>query len=201
MTKKTINEGSPLMAKAMQMAYELNDNYLATMISDRYGYYMYAFEKTELDVMYTMNACESYEQIHLWPAFIYYEYIRLSGMLWYVREYAGSIQYALKAIKALNAQTYRDNPDKDVNVISCYNTIALSYKNMHLFDSAFLYLQKGLDIERKIGNSVWTGTISGNMAQIYFEQQGYAKSLPLFEMDYTYSNRGGDYGSAANSLQ
>ena len=199
--KKTVNEVTPLMAKAMHLAYELNDNYLAAMVSDRYGDYMYAFEKTELDVMYTMNACELYDQIHLWPAFIYYDYMRLSSMLWYVREYAGSIQYALKAINVLNAQTYDDNPYKDMNMISCYNTIALSYKNMHLFDSAFLYFQKGLDIERKIGHPVWKGIISGNIAQIYFEQEGYAKALPLFEMDYATSNKGGDYGSAANSLQ
>ena len=199
--KKTVNEVTPLMSKAMHLAYELNDNYLAAMVSDRYGDYMYAFENTELDVMYTMNACELYDQIHLWPAFIYYDYMRLSSMLWYVREYAGSIQYALKAINVLNAQTYNDNPYRDMNMISCYNTIALSYKNMHLFDLAFLYFQKGLDIERKIGHPVWKGIISGNMAQIYFEQEGYAKALPLFEMDYATSNKGGDYGSAANSLQ
>ncbi|MDE3182230.1 MAG: hypothetical protein KGM16_02315 [Bacteroidota bacterium] len=199
--KKTANEINSFMSKALQQAYESNDNSLVAGVSIHYGFYTSVLLETNLSVMYLMNASELYEKIGHPPDSIYKAYMILSRLLWKVKEYESSSKYALKAINALKTQTYKDNPDRDVNIIDNYNTIALCYKNRHLYDSAFFYFQKGLDIEKKINNPDWKGIISDNMAQIYFEQGSYLKALPLFLMDYTYSKQRGDFDNAANSLQ
>jgi DNA-binding CsgD family transcriptional regulator len=199
--KKNVNDISSLMLKALQQAYESNDTYLAAGVSILYGYYMSDFLETDLAVMYLMNASELYEKAGNPPDSIYYAYMTLSGLLWKVKEYESSIHYASKAINALKPQTYKQNPERDIDIISTYNTIALCYKNRHLYDTAFFYFQKGLDIEKKINNPTWEGLISGNMAQIYFVQGSYQKALPLFMMDYTNSLQRREYDNAANSLQ
>ena len=199
--KKTANEISSLMSMALQQAYESNDNSLVAGVSINYGFYMSSLLETDLSVMYLMNASELYEKIGHPPDSIYNAYMILSRLLWKVKEYESSSKYAFKAINALKSQTYKQNPERDIDIIGTYNTIALCYKNRHLYDSAFFYFQKGLDLEKKINYPDWKGIILDNMAQIYFEQGGYLKALPLFLMDYTYSKRRGDYDNAANALQ
>jgi len=199
-SEEVVNEVSQLMEKAMHFTYELNDDYLEAMVSGRYGFLMSLTNKTELSVMYMMNSAELYDKIQLTPPFTY-DYIYLSGMLWYIREYKSSIKYGLKTIGYLNIEDYNDNPYKDLNIISCYNTIALSYQKIQKLDSAYIYYQKGLDMAKKINSPVWKGIISGNIGQIFYAKKDYKSALPLFEMDYTNSTVAGEYDNAANSFQ
>ncbi|HSN10246.1 MAG TPA: hypothetical protein VLS85_14495, partial [Hanamia sp.] len=164
--KKTANEISSWMSKALQQAYESNDNSLVAGVSINYGFYMSVLLETDLSVMYLMNASELYEKIGHPPDSIYRAYMILSRKLWKVKEYKSSSKYAFKAINALNMQTYKYNPNRDIDIIDTYNTIALCYKNRHLYDSALIYFQKGLDLEKKINNPDWKGIILDNMAQI-----------------------------------
>jgi len=198
--EEVVNEVCQIMEKAMHLTYELNDDYLEALVSGRYGFFLSQINKTELSVMYMMNSAELYDKIQLIPPFIY-DYISLSGMLWYIREYNSSIKYGLKTIGYLNMEDYKDNPYKDLFMISCYNTIALSYQKTQKLDSAFVYYQKGLDIAKKINSPVWEGIISGNIGQIYYAKKDYKSALPLFEMDYTNSTSAGEFDNAANSLQ
>lgn len=197
---EVVNEVSQLMEKAMHLTYELNDDYLEAMVSGYYGSFMYALNKTELSVMYMMNSAELYDKIHLTPPYAY-DYISLSGMLWYIREYRNSIKFSLKTIGFLSTADYKDDAYKDVYTISCYNTIALSYQKMEMLDSAFVYYQKGLDIAKRIHSPIWEGIISGNIGQIYYAKKDYKTALPLFELDYVNSNTEGEFDNAANSLQ
>ncbi len=185
-----------LLSKAMLLAYETNDDYLAAMVSGMYGNYMYVLDETELAGMYMMNSADLYDKINLVAPFAHY--VILGEMLWRVREYEKSIKYSQKAISILNAS---NSEHKDTYTMTCCNTIALAYHRMERYDSAFFYYNKALEVEKKINNLPWKGIISGNMAQINFAQGNYSAALPLFEMDYSISKEKKIYDNAANSLQ
>lgn len=185
-----------LLSKAMQIAYETNDDYLTSMVSGMYGNYMYVLEETDLAVMYMMYSAELYDKINLAAPFG--NYVILGEMLWRVREYEKSIKYSEKAINVLNTS---NSEFKDNYTMTCNNTIALAYHRMGQYDSAFVYYRKALEVENKINNLPWKGIISGNMAQIYFAQENYTAALPLFDLDYNISKEKEIYDNAANSLQ
>ena len=185
-----------LLSKAMQIAYETNDDYLTAMVSGKYGNYMYVLEETDLAVMYMMYSAELYDKINLAAPFG--NYVILGEMLWRVREYEKSIKYSEKAINVLNTS---NSEFKDSYTMTCNNTIALAYHRMGQYDSAFVYYRKALEVENKINNLPWKGIISGNMAQIYFAQENYTAALPLFDLDYNISKEKKIYDNAANSLQ
>ena len=88
-----------LLSKAMQLAYETNDDYLTAMVSGMYGNYMYVLEETDLAVMYMMYSAELYDKINLPAQFS--NYVVLGEMLWRVREYEKSIKYSENAINVL----------------------------------------------------------------------------------------------------
>ena len=48
---------------------------------------------------------------------------------------------------------------------------------------------------------MWTGIVTGNMAQIYYAQKKYDTAYPVFINDYKTSKDSGYYDNAANSLQ
>ena len=185
-----------LLSKAMQIAYETNDDYLTAMVSGKYGNYMYVLEETDLAVMYMMYSAELYDKINLAAPFG--NYVILGEMLWRVREYEKSIKYSEKAINVLNTS---NSEFKDSYTMTCNNTIALAYHRRGQYDSAFVYYRKALEVEKKINNLLWKGIISGNMAQIYFAQENYTAALPLFDLDYNISKEKEIYDNAANSLQ
>ena len=189
-------EVKKLLSKAMQLAYETNDDYLIAMVSGKYGNYMYGLEETDLAVMYMMNSAELYDKIKLSAPFTHY--VILGEMLWRVREYDKCIRYSQKALSVLNASS---NDLKDYYNMTCSNTIALAYHRLGQYDSAFIYYSKALEAERKVDNPPWIGIISGNMAQIYYAQGKYTAALPLFIMDYRISKEKEFYDNAANSLQ
>ena len=190
------DEVKKLFSKAMQLAYETNDDYLTAMVSGRYGNIMYNLGETELAVMYIVNSAELYDKINLQAQFG--NYVVLGEMLWRVREYEQSIKFSKKAINVLMTS---NSESKDSYTMTCNNTLGLAYHRMGQYDSAFLYYGKALEVEKKVNNPTWKGIISGNMAQIYFAQGNYTTALPLFEMDYNISKEKEFYDNAANSLQ
>ena len=185
-----------LLSKAMQLAYETNDDYLTAFVSSIYGNCMYAMEETELAVMYMMNSADIYDKIKLAASYIHY--VILGEMLWRVREYEKSIKYSQKAINVLNSSKVEY---QDYYKMTCYNTVALSYHKLGQYDSGFLYYEKALAKQHIIHTPGWDGIISGNMAQIYYAQGKYTTALPLFIMDYSISKENEFYDNAANSLQ
>ena len=189
-------EVKKVLSTAIQLAYEINDDYLIALVSGKYGNYMYVLDETDLAVMYMMNSAELYDKINLAAPFA--NYVVLGEMLWRVREYEKSIKYSEKAISVLNIS---NSELKESYTMTCSNTIALAYHRMGQYDSAFLYYRKALEAEKKINNLPWKGIITGNMAQIHYAQGNYTAALPLFEMDYSISKEKEFYDNAANSLQ
>ena len=184
------------LSKAMQLAYETNDDYLTAFVSGLYGNYMYSMDETELAVMYLMNSADVYDKIKV--AASYNQYVILGEMLWRVREYEKSIKYSQKAIDVLNSFKV---DDRVYYKMTSYNTVALSYHRLGQYDSAFQYYEKALAVQHIIHTAGWDGIISGNMAQIYYVQGKYTTALPLFMMDYRISKEKEFYDNAANSLQ
>lgn len=191
-------EISRLLEEAMQHAFIADDDYLAAYVSSEYGNAMSDFGNTEKAVMYLMYSADLYEKVHLYGQIN--SYIELGGTLWRVREYKKSIYYSKIAISLLTAP---GNKNSASDLVTCNNTLGLAFHRLGLYDSAFIYYEKGLKLASEAASknfrNIWKGIISGNMAQIGFVQGKYAASLPLFEMDYE-TNKG-NYPDAANSLQ
>lgn len=188
-----------LLEEAMQHAY-MADDYVAAYVSSAYGNMMSDFGNTEKGVMYMMYGAELYDKVHLFGQID--SYIELGATLWRVREYKKSVYYTKIAISLLTAS---DNKNRAPDLVTCNNTLGLVFDRMRVYDSAFFYYEKGLNLVSEIADknlrNLWKGIISGNMGQIGYVQGKYAASLPLFEMDYETNKEQGYYADAANSLQ
>lgn len=188
------SEVEKLYAEAMQLAYESSDDYLIAFVSSQYGR-IYKFGEIGLSVMYTTNGMELYDKLHFEAGPEDYQF--LAEVLYKVKEYKSSIYYAEKAANAWQNS-------KDTNhymLVSCINTVALGYHRQKMYDSAFYYYNRALNKATQIDNKVWVGIVSGNIAQIYYDQGNYGKAKPLFELDSRTSNEAGVYDNAANSMQ
>jgi hypothetical protein len=82
-----------------------------------------------------------------------------------------------------------------------YNTIALGYKELQVYDSALLMYNKALQFAKSINSKVWISLINGNIGDVYMLQKEYTKAKPLLEYDYLWSMQNNEKENAANSLQ
>jgi tetratricopeptide (TPR) repeat protein len=184
-----------MFAYAMDQAYTSEDDHLIAQVSSWYGNSMTHFGEIGLAVMYEMNGIDLSEKVseHIRP----YDYQYLAEILYRVREYNSSIKYARKA-----ADAWRNSKGSDQTyIVSCINTVALGYHRQEKYDSALFYYNQALELAKKAGSSVWTGIVTGNMAQIYYAQKKYENAYPIFLNDYKTSKDSGYYDNAANSLQ
>lgn len=193
--KKKIKE---LMTAALNTAYSTNDDYLIAFVSGCYGSSMLSLQETEPAVTYLTNCTDLYEKIGVTGKMRYY--IALGEIMWGIREYDKCIQYTKKGYEALMA-TFTDQEAKDLYTMFCFNTIGLAYQRQGQYDSAFACYHTAMQAQPKTNKPVWKGILSGNTAQIYFDQGKFKDALPLFELDYSLSKQYELYSNAANSLQ
>lgn len=188
-----------LLEDAIKQAYISDDDHLIAFVSFKYGDIMKGFQKTAKAVMYLMYSADLYDQLQLNAEF--FNYFELGELLWKIREYKKCIYYTKKAISVLEP----DSHQKIRYEMMCNNTVGLAYQRMGRYDSAIYFYQKALRLTSELNDpastKIWTGIISGNMAQIDFAQKKYSVALPLFEIDYNNNKEIGYYGDAANSLQ
>ncbi|HSU28437.1 MAG TPA: tetratricopeptide repeat protein [Chitinophagaceae bacterium] len=184
-----------LMEDAMDRAYRTEDDYLIALVSTKYAGMAYQLGYTGTAVMYAMKSVDLYEKLayDLKPG----SYQFLAEMLYRVREYRDCIKYGKKAITAWQHSPNEHKPF----TVSCFNTVALGYHRLQLYDSALLFYNQALQLAKKINIPVWIGIVSGNIAQIYYEQKLYDTAYTLFKNDYRISKDSGYYDNAANSLQ
>ncbi len=184
-----------MFAYAMDQAYTSEDDYLIAQVSSWYGNNMTHFGEIGLAVMYEMNGIDLSEKIseEIRP----YDYQFLAEILYRVREYNSSIKYALKAADAWGNSAGADK----TYIVSCLNTVALGYHRQDKYDSALFYYNHALELAKRAGSYIWTGIVTGNMAQIYYAQKKYDSAYPIFLNDYRTSKDSGYYDNAANSLQ
>jgi tetratricopeptide (TPR) repeat protein len=184
-----------LMTKAITAAYETDNDSLISATSWHYGMMNYWGGEIQLASMYCLNAAEIDERIgrKIAPG----SYNLLGEVLYATRDNEKSIYYTKKAITA--------DPDtsfsaRDMNM-KRLNTIALCWKRIGNYDSAFFYFNSALSQAIQLGEAIWQSIILGNEGQIYYSQQKYDLAKPLLESDYRFSKGYGELGSAANSLQ
>lgn len=109
-----------------------------------------------------------------------------------VDDYANARSYALQALK------YKTNRARlAVNTI---NTVGLTYRNEHQYDSALVYFNKALEVALAKKDSAWMGIATGNIGSVYYLQNRYTEALPYITADYNTSVKYNETLNAAIAL-
>jgi DNA-directed RNA polymerase specialized sigma24 family protein len=186
---------SQLYKKALNGAYEIDDDLLVSNISWRYGAYMFGCSEMEPAAMYCLYAAEIDEKID--RQIDAGQYQLLGDVLYNTRDYEKAIYYTSIAIKKqADTSAYGKNI-----IMSRWNTIALCWQKLGMYDSAFFYFSVAMKMAMETKNIIWKSIIGGNIGQVYFLQRKFALAKPLLESDYRVSKAFGELSSAANSLQ
>lgn len=184
-----------LIKPALQQAYTINDDYLIATLSWWYGETMLSCSQIELSTMYCLNAVEILDKKGITTESHKYQFL---GELFYLtRDLDKSIYYTRRSIK-----TEKDTSrDARVNTMSRWNTIALCWRKMGNYDSAFHYFDVAMQMANTLNSEVWKGIISGNKGYTYFSQKKYDIAKPLLEFDYRTSKQYNEIANAAHALQ
>ena len=185
-----------LMAEAIRVAYETNDEWLIAYIGQVYFSNMKFYDETALAVMYGLYSTELYEKNAGTSRFPSYEF--LAELMYRVREYDKCIEYCKKW---LDLGKLPRSVEFETMKMFTLNTLALAYHRQAKYDSALYYYNKALDAEKDAHRNDWVGIISGNMGQVYYLLHQYDTAKALLEKDYAISMSYKYYDNAANSLQ
>jgi tetratricopeptide (TPR) repeat protein len=184
-----------LFYAALDIAYGTEDDYLAAFVSYTYAITIIRFGDIGVAIMYAKNSVDLYDQLKYDISPGPYQF--LAETLFSVAEYKDCVVYGKKALTAWQ----RSSQANKFQAITCMNTVALAYHRQQKYDSALLFYARALKLAERENVAVWTGIVSGNIAQIYYAQQRYATAYPLFIIDYRTSRDSGFYDNAGNSLQ
>jgi DNA-binding CsgD family transcriptional regulator len=88
----------------------------------------------------------------------------------------------------------------DLSLVGIYNTIALTYRDDNMMDSATAYFIKAAAIAEANNFQAWIGITKGNLGLNYYKQDRLEEAKPLLQTDLTLSIENREWGSAANSL-
>lgn len=72
--------------------------------------------------------------------------------------------------------------------IQRYNNLAVSYMKMKKYDKASYFFYKGLDLAKKYRSHIWIGILSGNIGELYYNQEDYKHSLFFYQQNFEYNN-------------
>src|SRR5688500_12734459 len=184
-----------LMKPALQQAYAINDEYLIATVSWWYGETMFFCKQIELATMYCLNAVEIFDRRGITNDAYKYQFL---GELFYItRDLDKSIYYIRRSIKNEKDTSH----DARVNTMSRWNTIALCWRKIGNYDSAFHYYDIAMQMANELNSEVWKGIILGNKGYTYFLQKKYDIAKPLLEFDYRTSKQYGEIANAAHALQ
>lgn len=196
-TYSKVSDITALTIKAINDAYETDDQLLLAFINWSCGSIMINSRQLESAVTYKLKAEEIYDRLGHPP---YYDSIGnwavLGELLFHTGDFDQSIYYTKRALKLWNEKTF----DSERLRTRYYNTIAQAYDQIGQSDSALLYLDSSLALAQRTKNGVWTGISSGVKGQVLFKMKQYEKAKPLLETDYTI-NRYVEQDVAARSLQ
>ena len=184
-----------LTKQALQQTYEIGDEWLVAVVSWWYGEVMYYCGAIEPAAMYCLNAVDIYDKKGIKNYTGKYQF--LGEVFYNTRDYDKAIYYIRRSIEN---ETDTSAAGRQTE-LSRWNTVALCYQKMALYDSAFNYYNKAMQLAIANDDIVWKGIISGNKGQIYYAQKKYDIAKPLLELDYNTSKQYGEVASAANSLQ
>lgn len=90
--------------------------------------------------------------------------------------------------------------DKNPLLFPTMNNIALCYSFLQQYDSSEYYFREGLALAAETHSEVWTGILSGNIANNFYLQGRYDDAVPLLEKDIELSVKSGEMMNAAYSM-
>jgi tetratricopeptide (TPR) repeat protein/DNA-binding CsgD family transcriptional regulator len=184
---------SETMKKALNAAYETNNDSLISETSWHYGSLMFNCWQIEPAVIYCLYAAELDDRNGIKTSI--YRHGTLGDILYRTQDYEKSIYYTGRAI------SMADTVKNKAQIMSWHNTNALCWQKIGNYDSAFHYYNIALRMARETKDDTWVSIISGNIGQVYFLQGKYDLAKPLLEFDYRQSKKYGEMPNAANSLQ
>jgi len=112
----------------------------------------------------------------------------------YFRDFFTAKKYLLESVAAMA-------PGHMEGYTTTLNTLALSYRNLDMDDSAVYYFNKAYNYAVAQHDGIWPAILSGNLGYTYYLQKRYDKALPLLQKDADSCLKGErDIGNAANSL-
>jgi tetratricopeptide (TPR) repeat protein len=184
-----------LIKPALQQAYAIDDEYLIAAVSWWYGETMFFCNQIELSTMYCLNAVEILDKKGITAESHKYQFL---GELFYLtRDLDKGIYYIRRSINNEKDTSH----DARINTMSRWNTIALCWRKIGNYDSAFYYFDVAMQMANALNSEVWKGIILGNKGYVYFLQKKYDLAKPLLEFDYRSSKEYGEIANAAHSLQ
>jgi tetratricopeptide (TPR) repeat protein/DNA-binding CsgD family transcriptional regulator len=183
-----------LFRKALNAAYEIDNDSLISTFCWQYGSMMYWIGDIEQAAMYSLYAAEQDEKAGIRSRSG--DFGLLGDLLYKTRDYERAMFYTKKSTEGLP-----DTVHSKSRIMSNQNTIALCWQRMEKYDSAFFYFDDALRMAKELKDSLWISIISGNEGQIFFAQKNYPVAKQLLEYDYHQSKKFGELASAANSLQ
>ncbi len=188
-----IDSTQQLVKKALNSAYETDNDSLVSAIGWNYSEMMYWAGLLEQATMYSLYSAELDEKAG--KRSNAGQFALLGDLLYKTRDYEKAIYYTKKSIDHMP-----DTSQMKATIMSHHNTIGLCWQKMEKYDSAFFYFDIAMRMAHELNDSAWMSIISGNEGQIYFAQKNFpiAKQLLMFDYEHT---RYGDMASAANSLQ
>ena len=66
-------------------------------------------------------------------------------------------------------------------LVKSFNSLGISYMNLHLYDSAVIYMEKAADLANKIGKPLIVGSIKHNLAMYFLRNGNTGKALKLLQ--------------------
>jgi DNA-binding CsgD family transcriptional regulator len=185
-----------LCQQALNEAYETHDIYLMAFASVKSGGLMSNCQEIELAATYLLQAVELYDELPSKPDGLFRISIPLGEVLFHSREYEKSLLYSRRAL-----QQWTDTSEVADQVRTrIYNTIAQSFEQLGMLDSAMFYYNVSLQFAEKTDQRIWKALNRGFLGQTLFKQRKYDAAKPLLEYDYA-NNKSTEYAHAAKSLQ
>jgi len=157
---------------------------------------MRTFGETGWAVMYSKNGVDVFEKegYPVEPPV----YTELAELLYQVREYDESINYAKKGIAA-SKRDQKEVKDSYKYEIRDLNTIGISFYQKNQHDSADTYYQQALKLATENKDTLSIGKVLGNIGRILYAESKFDSAYVLFKTDYETSKADSIYDNAANA--
>lgn len=186
---------SQLMERALQEAYNQNNEQLISYVSWAYGALMYTYQQIELSVTYCLQALErNNDFFQLKYGYAYSGFI--GEMLYHSRDYEKCIYYERIAVTSC---TDTSLPSR-YYLVRHWNTIGQAYQKLGQLDSALVNYKRSMRIANDLNTIIWQALNAGCMGQVFFLQGRFDLAKPFLKYDYDI-NRNYEKYVAAYSLQ
>ncbi len=69
-----------------------------------------------------------------------------------------------------------------------YNNLGVSYMRLNKKDSAKFFFNEGIKVSRNYNSTIWEGILSGNLADLYYDENQYDSAFYYYKKNYNYNH-------------